>query len=604
MVFTSTTVLDSKAESIQIFYKYYLQEKFAVNRRYQRKLVWQMNEKEAFIDSIANKYSVPLILLAKNSNIDGAEQFEIIDGMQRLNSIFSFIENEFGLHYNGKLMYFDLNTLAETKILSDNGSINQREPILPQDICLEIVSYQLPITYVTASEGTIEEIFRRINSYGRQLSNQEIRQAGALGLFPDLVRTISSNIRGDVSTGDSLSLSKMKFISLSNRMLPYGINVNKTFWVKQGIIPAENMRTSRDEEEIAWILLYALGHKDKNPSSHILNVLYKHEQDNLLLDPIEDSIKKIGRDNVIKWMSQTFDSLQKVLDASKKTFVSLIFNDKKRASGLVRVFQVVFLAFYELLIKERMAIANIVEVYSSLDGIGDRTLAGIKDKEWTAKSRNEMVDSITGILRKNFTPKNGSDVASENWTMQLENLLRLSRIEGNGYDFKLGLFDLKPGAQFNEALLRKCIKTLTAEVNKGPNTRGYVVFGVADNESVARAHEQFYHSTSKITDQSNFFVTGINDEVDRYYNSKIDDYIKKMKAIIVTEPIETEYKSQIMSNIMCVDYYEKDVVILSMTSSNKPVSYSEQIFVRESNDIKELKTYPEILAIQARFGMK
>lgn len=39
--------------TIEKLYKYYKDEKLLVNRRYQRKLVWTVEEKEAFIDSIS-----------------------------------------------------------------------------------------------------------------------------------------------------------------------------------------------------------------------------------------------------------------------------------------------------------------------------------------------------------------------------------------------------------------------------------------------------------------------------------------------------------------------------------------------------------------------
>ena len=60
-----------------------------VNRKYQRKLVWSVKEEQSLIDSIIKKYPIPLILLAETDN----NKYEIIDGMQRLNAIFSFIDN-------------------------------------------------------------------------------------------------------------------------------------------------------------------------------------------------------------------------------------------------------------------------------------------------------------------------------------------------------------------------------------------------------------------------------------------------------------------------------------------------------------------------------
>ena len=65
-----------RGESVERIYNYYLQSNFLVNRRYQRKLVWSIEEKQAFIDSIQQGFPIPLILVAEVKS-----QFEIIDGM-------------------------------------------------------------------------------------------------------------------------------------------------------------------------------------------------------------------------------------------------------------------------------------------------------------------------------------------------------------------------------------------------------------------------------------------------------------------------------------------------------------------------------------------
>ena len=254
-----------------VFDNYLLEDKFLANRKYQRKLVWTIQEKQAFIDSLMNKYPVPLFLVALKQG-----KYEIIDGMQRLNAIFSFIEGEFGVVEDGVEKYFDLATMPTTNELLDNQKITQKKPILNRAICRQIATYELPFTIATfENETKIEDIFRRINSNGRHLSNHEIRQAGALGLFPDLVRTLSAEIRRDSSPSDILNLSKMKEVSLSNKSLPYGINLFDVFWVKQEIIPIYNMRISRDEELVAYILTYMILGRSVNPSTKNLDLFYK-----------------------------------------------------------------------------------------------------------------------------------------------------------------------------------------------------------------------------------------------------------------------------------------------------------------------------------------
>lgn len=243
-------------ENIQRLYSWYRDGLFLVNRKYQRKLVWTIEEKEQFINSILLDYPVPLFLLAATDE----RKYEIIDGMQRFNAIFSFINGEFPAEFNDSLGYFDLQTMAITKELMDKGILHQNTPLLDRELCSSYVNYQLPLSITNFDDKHIEEIFRRINATGRQLSSQDLRQAGATHAFAELVRTISASIRRDSSPSDILLLSQMEEISLSSKKLPYGISIADTSWVKNGIITQKNMRVSRDEELVAYILLSQAAH--------------------------------------------------------------------------------------------------------------------------------------------------------------------------------------------------------------------------------------------------------------------------------------------------------------------------------------------------------
>ncbi|MBN7822529.1 DUF262 domain-containing protein, partial [Bowmanella yangjiangensis] len=133
--------LTVKGESIERIFGNYQARRYIVNRRYQRKLVWTIEEKRKFIDSILAGYPVPIVLLAEGK-FAGQSLFEIIDGMQRLNAIFGYIENEYDV--DGK--YFDLNAMAETKALLDAGKLKQGEPLLERDACVRIASYTVPLS--------------------------------------------------------------------------------------------------------------------------------------------------------------------------------------------------------------------------------------------------------------------------------------------------------------------------------------------------------------------------------------------------------------------------------------------------------------------------
>jgi uncharacterized protein with ParB-like and HNH nuclease domain len=85
--------LDSQQIPIQSVYTWYREDKLYVNRRYQRKLVWTIEEKQKLIESILKKYPVPAILIADRDRSQGT--YEIIDGLQRLQAMMAFIETAF-----------------------------------------------------------------------------------------------------------------------------------------------------------------------------------------------------------------------------------------------------------------------------------------------------------------------------------------------------------------------------------------------------------------------------------------------------------------------------------------------------------------------------
>ena len=91
--------LDSQPKSVQSLYSWFSDGKLFVNRRYQRKLVWTLEEKQRLIESILKQYPIPAILLADRS--EGG--YEIIDGLQRLHTVVSFIESAFLLLTEGIL---------------------------------------------------------------------------------------------------------------------------------------------------------------------------------------------------------------------------------------------------------------------------------------------------------------------------------------------------------------------------------------------------------------------------------------------------------------------------------------------------------------------
>lgn len=561
-------------------YEDYRSNQYLVNRRYQRKLVWELDEKQAFIDSLANGFPVPLFLFAKNA-YKGTDRNEIIDGMQRLNAIFSFIENDYP---SSSGEFFDLSTTALTKDLLDKGMLIQKQPVLSRETCVRIVSYELPYSiYDENDPSIIDEVFRRINSNGKHLSRQEIRQAGVVTEFAQLVRNISTRIRGDVSHDDFLLLSQMQSISITKECTHGGIDPDSVFWVKENIITKEDLRQSVDEEQVADILGAML--IDPVPPSNVsvLDEYYGYRGTDTASRylRIEEALAAVSAETLSEQFFYVFDEIRRIFTNKPKTIIGQMVSIRTYKGP--RYFQVLFLSLFNLLIKQEKKINDYDALYNVLENISSRTLnISAGGGWWTQQEKTELIASTSAVLATYFVDRTEGDPMHYSYANELETILKQSFTENTQYDFKQGIHTLDTGRR-NDALIKKIFKTLSAMANAGKKATGYVLLGVADKFEDAEAIRATYGTDS--VPIGTFYVTGVNGEVDKHYVN-YDSYLMTIKNALSEMPMAEHYKRQIGAKMRMVNYHEKAVVILRITCDSGAVVFDNAYYTRSaaSND--------------------
>jgi hypothetical protein len=507
--------------------------------------------------------------------------FEIIDGMQRLNAITSFIEGEFD--YEDK--FFDLATMVESKSRLDQEILVQKTPILERKFCEVIASYVLPLSvYSFDDEEKIDEVFRRINSNGKYLSRQELRASGATAYYPDLVRKISSEIRTDTSASDILLLNDMKTISITNKQLEYGIKVDNIFWMQNNILTKEMVRESKDEEIVADIVAYmALYPEVPRSSSDVLDEFYGLKESSKQ-EEIERSLQKVNSDTIRKRFVKVYDQIRKVLQESGCNFSELIF--EQNIQSLPRYFQIFFLSFYELMFVDNMEVINSTELISKLTNIGEYIKIPTGGN-WSAISKTTNISTVKGIIRNTFKVREKIDPATDSWLTEFETLLTQSKIEQTLYDFKQGFTKLDGRGDFDQDSFDKIIKTLTAMANHSPKAMGYVCVGVADTEATAKRVENLYRIPSR--EYRNFWITGIEHESVRLQGN-LDNFFRWLIQQVQSQPIEQSVKDRIGKSIRLINYYQKAVVIFSIQGGSNPVTYDNRFYQRIGANVEEVKT--------------
>lgn len=573
--------LTVKGESIERVFGNYQEWRYIVNRRYQRKLVWTLDEKRRFIDSIISGYPVPIVLLAERKD-PVQTQFEIIDGMQRLNAIFSYLEND----YDVGGCYFDLNTMASTKALLDAKTLVQREPVLSRNACVQIASYTLPLSiYESALDGDVDEVFRRINAGGRKLSRQELRIAGSTGHFALAVRQIAAKVRGDVSSSDELPLNEMKKISITNRELPYGINVEEVFWIKQGVLTKEQVRESRDEEIIADLLAFMLL-EDKPPSrSEFLDDWFGYsegEAQEQRHQQIDIAVQKYTVEVVTSDFQRVLDQIKITLTRSNKTLGQLLFGEQQPRAP--RYFQVVFLALHKLIVLQNQEAADQDQFGKLIEGCG----ANINVPEggrWGAADRVNSVNALAGVFSPAFRAAQAYDPAQVRWITQMENIFTQSYTEQAAYDFKQGFVRLDGTNTFDEDSFEKIIKTLVGIANIRKGVRGYVLVGVADTEADAKRVGELYEVIPKPFER--FMITGVEHEA-KALGRNLDQLFLFLMNRIKESKLSEPLKDYVARHVKAVRYYDKTVFVFESEAQAEPSNLGGAFFVRHGNKLIEV----------------
>lgn len=586
-----------RGEQVERIFINYVDKKYVVNRRYQRKLIWTIEEKQNFIDSIINGFPIPIILLADpKGSQDGS--LEIIDGMQRMDAITSFINNDFSV--NG--CYFDLNTFATTKDMFDREVLFQKEPLMRRTECLAIASYPVPLSiYEFADGGAVDEVFRRINSGGRQLSRQELRVAGATNAFADCVRIVSSRIRGDTSSSTSLYLNSMKEISITNKELSYGINADDVFWVKNGILSKDNLRQSRDEELIADIISYMISDTPVASRTEILDDYYGAtvplEGASLeRFQLIDQAIRRRNPELVDVDYQRAHDALVLILAQANVTFSSLLFPEVNGGNPIPRYFQAVFLALHDLIVRKEMIISDRAGVINFLKNKG-KNIVIQEGGRWGAENRASAINSVVGMIQQFFEKNKNHDPAKVHWVTKLQNLLTNSKTEQSAYDFKQGFLELSSNPSFDEGSFDKILETCVAISNIQKGHRGYVIVGVSDKPQTALRVKELFGVEPILF--GGFQVTGVEHEAD-VIDKNLDQLFQlvtdKIRASDISEPL----KSYINSQMKCVSYFDKTVFVFEVQGQEQPSLYKKKYFERQGTQVFEVE--PENFAtIFSRF---
>jgi hypothetical protein len=559
-------------------------------------LVWTLEEKQKLIGSLLKKYPIPAILLAERDGLPGT--YEIIDGLQRLNAIVSFIENCFSLD-DGR--YFDVAQFPTAKARATDGhfQIKKDVPLVAAKEVSTILDYSMAVSVLrNATVDEINDVFDRINTYGHRLSDQERRQAGVQNDFSSTVRKLSCLLRGDVSS-DLLPLESMPSISIDLPMTNHGYEVkaSEVFWVDQGILRSTDLRDSLDEQCIADILACIVGGQPIERSKDALDEIYV--KDATESERILSALEVYGGGKAADEIKFCIDEILKVCDADQPQKLRSLLFKKTNTNAFPSMFSIVLLAFHELAISEGKKISNYSEVKDALRDLASRIESG--RRATAPDERRKNINAVKGMISPSFikADKIAEKIYSNHTTIDIESVIRRSEIELANYELKQGLLVLEENGGEDSQIINKVVNTICAIANIGPKSTGKILIGVTDKKPDAdRAKAIDGIEPKKIGKR---FVVGVNREAKRLGTS-VEKYFSKWKDGIKKSDLTAGLRDSVLSQLDFNSFYGLGVIAITIPPQSELSYVGEQLYWR-NGDSTELATSPkQIASIAARFG--
>ena len=166
-----------------VSYIYAIRDEIDLEPSYQRAGdIWNLRKRQLLIDSLINGYDVPKFYFHALDEAD--ENYSVIDGKQRLQSIWNFLDGKYPLAS-------DFTYLRDSDIDMSGMYYSEIAKTYPR-VRAKFDSVSLPIYCIrTTDEEIIEEMFTRLNE-GSPLNAAEKRNAFG-GPIPEVIRNLAGH---------------------------------------------------------------------------------------------------------------------------------------------------------------------------------------------------------------------------------------------------------------------------------------------------------------------------------------------------------------------------------------------------------------------------
>lgn len=190
---------------------------------FQRHFVWNdITRKSRLIESLLLRIPIPVFYFSQ----DEQGLFQVVDGVQRLTVLNSFMKNEFRLKNLEYLHECEGKWFRKGNAIEDSLDSVYTRRIEQTQLIVNVIDPQTP-TQVKY------DIFRRINTGGKELNNQEIRNCLAKSKTRELLRDLAASEQFKRATKSSISRTRMSDEELVLRFVAFYLIDKRKSTVKE-----------------------------------------------------------------------------------------------------------------------------------------------------------------------------------------------------------------------------------------------------------------------------------------------------------------------------------------------------------------------------------
>lgn len=200
--------IDVRDSTISVFQAYDMMKEGDINLSpdFQRNTVWDSKRKSRLIESIFLRIPLPALYFSQSKN----GKLSVVDGLQRLSAIKQFMDDKLKL---SELEYLtDLNGLTCSEIKGKYDLYSSR---------LKIEKLNINVIQPGSPTKVRYDIFRRLNTGGRPLNNQELRNCMSSPALRTALKDMAHCAEFSNATGGSISDARMEGQEMALRFMRF-----------------------------------------------------------------------------------------------------------------------------------------------------------------------------------------------------------------------------------------------------------------------------------------------------------------------------------------------------------------------------------------------